>query len=239
MSKAWWPAVTGSPIVVCLTFLWLAGTHDWTALFGPVIAGAFTNAFLANALLSIVAAPLAGVLIARRTGNAWVMTRRLAGMACGFAGVSLVMSILGGAPPPGNLWSVTAAHVAMAAGAMGLAAFGALCERLFRNPLDAGATSVTAAAATGVGILIAGPFTADIPRPVIDGALLASPLVTTATAAGIDILRTDVLYRVSPLAHVGTEYSEWPVATAVYFLFTVVCVAGVVLVKRRRPYRSV
>ena len=238
MSKAWWPAVTGLPIVVCLTVLWLTeGVRDWTSLPRPVLAGVFADALLATAAIATLAAPLAGVALARRTASTAAFGRQLGALVLTFVAMSAVLGFLGSAVP-GGIGPLLKAHAALGAGCLALGALGGFCALVFRDTLDAAAASLSVAVLLGAGVLLGGPAIGDLPRPLIDGALLASPLVTTASAAGIDILRTDVLYRVSPLAHIGSEYSEWYAASAVYLAFTAACLTSSVLMRRRNPTRS-
>lgn len=238
MSRAWWPAASGLPIVVGGLVLWLlSGADARTALPSPMLAGALTDALLVNGGVAVIAASLAGVVLAGGRDTGLRSLGRLSGLVVAFAVASGAMSFAAGAPPPRTVGTVAATHLAMIAGALAFGSFGILCGRVFRHPLDAAAVSLGAALLCTVGILVAGPVAAYAPPLLVDGALLASPLVTIATAARIDILRTDVLYRISPLAHVGTEYVAWPLATAVYFVCTAIFVAAAVRVNRR-PSRS-
>ncbi len=238
MSKAWWPAVTGLPIVVCLAVFWLAeGPRDWTALPRSVLSGIFADALLATAAIATVCAPVTGVALARRTESTAAFGRQLASLVLAFVAVSATIGFLGNAVP-GGTGSLLKAHLALGAGSLALGTLGGFCAAAFRDTLDASAVSVGAASILGAGVLVGGPALTDVPRPLVDGALLASPVVTTAAAAGIDILRTDVLYRLSPLAHIGTEYSEWYAATAAYFTFTAACLTSTVLIRHRNLTRS-
>ena len=234
MSKAWWPAVTGLPIVVCLTVLWLAvGLRDWSAVPRAVLGGVFAEALLATAAVATVCAPLLGVALARRASTTLMFGRRLAALVLVFVGVSFLLGFLGGAVP-GGFDHLLNAHMALGAGCLALGALGGVCGAAFRDTLDAAAVSLGAAVLLGAGVLLGGPAVSDLPRRVVDGALLASPLVMTAAAAGIDILRTDLLYQVSPLAHIGSEYSEWYAASAVYLTFTAACLSMTSVLTRRR-----
>jgi len=232
MSKAWWPAITGLPAVVCMTVFFLTlGMRDWSELPRAVLAGIFADALLATAAMATVGAPLVGVALARRTTTTKAFARQIAGLVLAFVAASATLGYLGGAVPTGS-GHLLRAHLALAAGTLALGALGGFCAVAFRDPLDAAAVSVGTSVLLAAGLLLGGPAVSDVPRPVVDIALLASPLVTTAAAAGIDILRTDILYRVSPLAHVGTEYSEWYAASTVYLAFTAVCLATTALLRR-------
>jgi len=48
------------------------------------------------------------------------------------------------------------------------------------------------------------------------GAPVASGVV--ATAAHVDLVRTDIWYQVSPLAHIGLEYPAWSTVCGWYLL---------------------
>lgn len=233
MSKAAWLSAPGLPALVCLGVLCaVTGLRNWSALPRPVLVGAFADVLLMNTALAIVAAPLAGVAAAGRTASAGRVAQRLVTLVLLFIGVSAALSVVGWGASSGALRAIAASHITLATGAMALASLGALLQRLFRDPLDAAASGLALALLITVGILLAGPAVTDAPRRLVDGALLASPLVTTAAAADIDILRNDVLYRVSPLAHVQTRYPEWYLATGVYLLFTALCLTGVKIASR-------
>jgi len=64
---------------------------------------------------------------------------------------------------------------------------------------------------------------AQAPRPVIEWALTASPLVALASVAHIDLVRTDTLYQVSPLAHLQVDLPTWPVVCGLYLAVTATC----------------
>lgn len=234
MPQTRWPAVIGLPFVVCVGVLWVShGWRDWTLLPRVVIAGTFSSALLVNAFISLIAAPLVGLAIGRRVATAGEIARQLGAVTLTFAAISLALSVAAWGITPGTMRTAAAAHITLAAGAMALGSLGALCGRVFRHPLDGAAVGVSLALLLTIGTLLAGPSVTDLSHVLIDGTLLASPLVTTAAAADIDILRMDVFYQVSPLARVGTEYSEWYVATPVYLVVTAACLAGVAVMNGR------
>lgn len=123
-------------------------------------------------------------------------------------------------------------HLTLAAAALALAGVGAWCGRMFRHPLDAVACSLAVSLIATSAILVGGPAVAVAPRPIVAAGLLVSPLVTIAAAAGVDLFRTDVLYQVSPLAHVRLEYPAWQAAAGLYFLVALVCFGGAARVVR-------
>ena len=73
------------------------------------------------------------------------------------------------------------------------------------------------------GLLVSGAVVADLPRPMIALGLVASPLVVIASAAQIDIVRMDLLYQISPLAHVQIDYPVWHRASAWYLALALTC----------------
>ena len=76
---------------------------------------------------------------------------------------------------------------------------------------------------------------AALPRALIAFALAASPLVAVTTAAQIDIVRSDLLYQISPLAHVQIDYPSWPGAAAGYLAIACVCLLCLTVTRRRVP----
>jgi hypothetical protein len=56
--------------------------------------------------------------------------------------------------------------------------------------------------------------------------LSLSPIVSVASAVNVDLLRTDLLYRISPLAHLRFEYPVWYSPLLLYGVVLLVSVAG-------------
>jgi hypothetical protein len=52
--------------------------------------------------------------------------------------------------------------------------------------------------------------------PALKAALLASPVMSIATAAQVDLVRSDIWYQISPLAHVQVEYPTWGAVCLTY-----------------------
>ena len=86
--------------------------------------------------------------------------------------------------------------------------------------------SVGSALLAAFGIFAAGPLAANLPTPVVNAALMASPIVSAASAADVDLLRTDLLYRISPLAHGRFDYPSWFAPLAVYGTLLLISLAG-------------
>jgi hypothetical protein len=149
-----------------------------------------------------------------------------------FAIVSAVLSMAWRVGQPGVAAIVLQSHVTMAAVVCALMAWGALCGTWFREPLDAAACSVAFAVSAAAGLLVAGAVVADMPSSVLGWGLIASPLVVVASAAHIDIARTDLLYQISPLAHIQFDYPTWGRASALYLAVAFACFVGVTLKSR-------
>jgi len=129
--------------------------------------------------------------------------------------------------------TMLSAHAILAAAALALATLGAGCARLFREPLDAAACATCVALLTGFAVFASGPVLDDLPRWVLEAALAVNPVVATASSAGIDIFRMDLLYQLSPLAHRQVEYPEFSTTFGAYVLS-----ASAWLVLSARPFIS-
>ena len=129
---------------------------------------------------------------------------------------------------------VATSHATLIAVALALAAWGAFCGGCFRDPLDAAAVGLIVVLMAAVGLLVAGASVADMPRQLVALALAASPLVVIAAAANIDIVRMDLLYQISPLAHTQVDYAAWYVASGWYLGLGFLCFLGLTLKFRTR-----
>ena len=114
------------------------------------------------------------------------------------------------------------AHAVLWSAALALAAFGALCGRMFPEPLDAAACAIGVALLTALALFAAGPLLDTLPAWLLDAALTSNPIVATAAAASIDIFRMDLLYQASPLAHRLVDYPSFTAAFGAYVSLTVV-----------------
>ncbi len=108
------------------------------------------------------------------------------------------------------------AHMLALLAATGTIALRAWTKRLCSNPLDAaGATLLLTAVALGAGLAI-GPALPLVPAWLIDLTLRINPVVAVTAAAGIDLLRMDVFYSLTPVAHWSFNY---PSTIASFALF--------------------
>lgn len=195
------------------------------------------DALLYMAGLVIVTAPLAGVAVVARHVSASargaiaspaasiVLPLCVAVALC--VATSALITLAAGGGSDGPAWTLLAtSHATLGAVALALAAFGVLCATAFHDPLDAAACSLLIVMVATGGLLVAGASVADAPRALIDVALTASPLVTIAAAAHIDIVRMGVPYQISPLAHIELEYPAWYTASAWYVAVAAACFAA-------------
>jgi hypothetical protein len=106
----------------------------------------------------------------------------------------------------------------LASATVALAALGAALATMFRNPLDAGALALGVALTAAFGVLVAGAPVGSLSTAWLETALLASPVMTVATAAQVDLVRTEIWYQVSPLAHVRLEYPALSTVCGAYLL---------------------
>jgi hypothetical protein len=156
---------------------------------------------LYSAVCAVVAAPLAGVAV-----RSW---RRLALATALMCAASAVLTLARLGVSPESLQFTARSHAVLACATLALAALGALLGTVFRNPLDAAAVALGAALTAAYGVLVAGATVGEMSPEMLKAALLASPVMTVATAAHVDLVRTDIWYQVSPLAHVRLEYPTW------------------------------
>lgn len=196
--------------------------------------GDASDALLHTSWLLVIAAPLTGVA---RAASLRLQPRRGAAVVASLAvsvfvavAVSAVLTLAGLGVQAAAF--VASSHAVMAAVGLALAGFGALLGTVLEDELDAAAASLAVALLAGGGVLFAGTLTGVAPRPIVDGLLAASPFVAMASAANVDVLRLDLFYRISPLAHLGVEYPAWYAAGAGYAVIATVCCTGVCLYNR-------
>jgi hypothetical protein len=231
MPIARWLVLAGVPAVVCMViFAGEAGLGNWTALPQIVRFGAIVDTLLVDTVLALLGASLAGVLAATsplpgpggpartpsRAGRHVTATLMMATFA--FVAGSAAVCAAGWGISSESLRAIAASHATLAAGALMLAAFGFWCSTVFQNPLDAVACSAVCGLLVSGGIVAAGPAMTDAPGKIVTAALISSPVVNTAAAAGVDLFRTELLYQISPLAHMTLDYPAWPLAAGLYLL---------------------
>jgi hypothetical protein len=219
MSRSALLFAAGVPAIAsAIAFMWGVDRRAWFAP-GPITLRAVAiDMLLIEAILLSVIAPLAGVALA--SGRALMACTGTALLIS--AAITTVILITAGGGVE-TLVMIATTHATLGAAAIALGALGLLCGWRFRDPLDASACSVVIGLAVNFALLAAGPAAAALPTRLVNVALAASPVVATMSAAGIDILRNEVLYRVSPIAHLRFEYPDWSVSTTAYLLFAMLC----------------
>ena len=135
-----------------------------------------------------------------------------------FCAASAALTVARLGPGAEALRFVASSHAVLATATLALAAFGALLGTLLRDPLDAAAIGVGIAVTAAYGVLVAGAPVGQMSPQVLKAALLASPVMTVATAAQVDLVRSDIWYQISPLAHVRLEYPAWSTVCGAYLL---------------------
>ena len=208
---------------------WMSfSASEWRALAA--------DALLYVSAVIVIAAPLAGVLVAKieqraahrpGAGVALSTTRTLALAVLCFTAASACLTALEWGGAEGALAFVVTSHATLAAVAFGLSAFGAYCAAVWRDTLDAAAFGLIVVLVAAGGVLVAGAGVADAPPRVLQAALTASPFVAVATAAQIDVIRLETFYQISPLAHMRVDYPSWQAVCGWYLAVGFLCVAGV------------
>ncbi len=139
----------------------------------------------------------------------------------------LVVTLAGRATP--GVWLPP--HGVLAVAAAAVLAVRSAAARFWPHPLDAAGLSLTAVAATTLGALALGPALPPVPVWLIDLLLRVNPVVAVTAAAGIDLLHTDLFYRLAPVAHWQFVY---PGTAASLALFGSVTTAMAVLSRAGR-----
>jgi hypothetical protein len=256
---AWWFGAASVPLVSALIVI---GTEVdrrfWFAMPRPLLRHVTSDALLLAVALLVFAAPLAGVAACSRSrsigsaspspastpearaalGRAWAMLQPLAIASALVVAVSAIGTIAGWGTTAGALALVAASHVTLFAAAFALASIGALIASCVPDPLDAAAIGIGAALAAAFGLFAAGPLMSFASTRLVNAALVMSPIVGTASAANLDVLRSDLLYQLSPIAHRRFDYPAWPLASACYVVVALVCWAMTVRRLARQPPAS-
>ncbi len=261
---AGWIAIILSALVVPLAatvaVAGLTSQPPWPAGLPAQAAAQFrASVFLLEGALLLIVAPLAGVLLAQRVccaaprshradarrpaqANAVGALARIGVAATPILVASTVLACasaaLLGSGPGADAGTLATSHAALWAAAVSLAGIGLLCAAMFGDPLDAAATALVLVLSFAAAVFAAGPALEKAPPRVIDAALLASPIVGLASAASIDIFRTDVLYRLSPLAHLRFDYPSWSTVVAAYVATAALCLIATALQFERKARRS-
>lgn len=175
---------------------------------------AHADLVLVEALLAVAVAPVVGLAI----GSPRVQIALLIGFT---AFASLLHS--------------PAVGVTLGAGAFALAGLGSWCRAVCADRLDAIGVGVLAALSVGFGVFAAGALTAEVSTPFLNWLLLTNPIVAAASAAGVDIFRSALLYELLPIAHREFQYPAWQSSAAIY---ACVAVATFLIAARAQRMRA-
>jgi hypothetical protein len=237
----WWLAATLAPAAAVLCALVMDGhSLRWFDLPRFVRLRVNADALLLQTALMVVGAPLGGVAIAsgwmsplppglpRVSNRIWAVAWRL---TMGATALAVTSAVLGWvvAGPQADLALLLVSRTVLWGSTFALGTIGAMCALYFFDPLDAAGCALGLALVVTTGAIAIGPLALDLPTAVVDAALVASPLVAVASAADIDILRGDVMYRLSPIAHARFDYPSWETAFGLSIAAVLVCLTAMAL----------
>ncbi len=209
----------------------------WWSMSASTKRGLTADALLYTVGAVVLFAPLAGVVVAvggrvrreseGRSGALETTWSLLVAVAM-LVAASAALTVFGwGQSDADALRLVATSHATVFAVALALSGFGAVCGATFNDSLDAAGCSLSVVLVAAGGLLVAGAALANVPRALIDVALTASPFVTMASAAHIDVMRMAVPYQMSPLAHLQLQYPSWYSACGWYLALAALCFLGV------------
>jgi len=209
------------------------------------------DALVLETMLVSIAAPLAGVAIAtnwtrpvshrhprpaieRVRRAAWRVAWQLILGALLFAASSTVLASAVGGATVSPVSDVAVPHATLFVVTLALGTAGALSAALLAHPLDAAAGAIGVSVLATFGVLTGGPGMASLSTGAINAALQASPLVAIASAADLDLLRSEWLYRLSPIAHLRFDYPTALATCGWYGGLTVAAFVAFTLTLKRR-----
>lgn len=219
------------PACAALAAVW--ATRDAGRTGAWPLRGLTADVLFYTALAVVVAAPLSGTTLGARMrrratgiGMAGMLEELLAPWAALLGGSIVVVAATVTSMSTDTIEFLATAHAALAAVALALTAFGALCGTAFADPLDAVACSMGVTLMAAAGVLTAGSVLDQTPRAVLEWWLAASPFVALVSAARIDLARMDLVYRISPLARLHVGYPTWWATCATYGVVALSCLSA-------------
>ena len=220
--------------------------------------------FFLDVLIGLVLPPLASLALGIAGGEpAWwrapaVLRDQLAGALLALDTVLLVM--IGSVARPGRHTALVAsgalagsaltvtslvatgqtrpwldAHAVLAAASVAALVVRAGAARLFRSPLDASGLTGLLAVVAITALLAVGPTVPVLPGWLVDALLRMNPVIAVTSAAGIDPLRTEPLYTLSPVAHWAFVYPRISTSIGLYAGVAAACAVGIL---RASPSRT-
>lgn len=116
----------------------------------------------------------------------------------------------------GGLTAAVLGHLALVVSVASLAELGRLVRAFIADRLAGALASLGVSVLLVIGAFAAGPLAGDLSTTAGVWLMVANPLVAITSAAGIDLLHLDTIYRTSPLAHRGVVLPAWTTACLVY-----------------------
>ena len=148
-----------------------------------------------------------------------------------FVGLGIAGSLLGGTA----FTRVLASQGVLLGFVLAVASCAVLMTRWKSNVVDAAGVVYALVIACVAGLILLGPVESAIGSDgLVQSALVVNPFVGVASALEFDLMRSEWLYRISPLARRGFEYPSPYAAAGVYALGAALFSFGAVL-KRRSP----
>jgi hypothetical protein len=176
---------------------------DW-----PIAA---SDSFMVVATTLLVAAPVVGLC------DGWRRAPRPVPIAFGAVTLaSFAFLAFSWRGIPGGIAAAALGHVALGISTAALAELGRMARICFSDRLAAAMASLAVGALLVTGVFAMAPLTENVSSSASRWLLTANPLVTVTSAAGIDLLHLDTIYRTSPLAHRGLALPAWPTACLIY-----------------------
>jgi hypothetical protein len=176
---------------------------DW-----PVVA---SNVFMWFATAALVGAPIVG-----NHGGWRRVPAPLRHAAFVLPVISLSLLMFSWRAIPGGFRAALFGHAALTAAVITLVELGRIVHRAVDDRLNGALIALVAGAVLVIGVFAAGPLAGALSPTASTLLLGANPLVAVTSAAGIDLLHLDAIYRTSPLAHRGVALPAWTTACAVY-----------------------
>lgn len=182
------------------------------------------NWIVVEAALAMCVAPVAAVAsFARTRGYGRWLLRFSSSIAVGV----VICGAVGRLAFTAAAWStIVEAQIVVASAALAAGALGVFASVMFSDVLDAAGSSLAVTLLCSSGVFLVGGPLADVSTGVLNAALLASPIVSAASAADIDVFRSAFLYEHSPVAHRLFAYPAWSSAAGLYLLVAAIVFAA-------------
>lgn len=176
---------------------------DW-----PVMGG---NIFVGAAAVSFAVAPIYGGVLHERRLRAMEVAALLISLAAFGGALAASWRHVSSGPS-----AAATGTMALAISAFALVQIGRAIRSMMSDRLGAALIGLLVGIGLTIGPFAAGPLAAPLSLGESTWLLVANPLVTTSSAAGIDFLHLDLIYRISPLAHRGVALPAWTTVSAAY-----------------------